>query len=106
VLRQRVGQPQCHLEPVGHRHVAGPLDEALAGTVALGKDGKLGQSVSAELVERGPPASWTRATPAAPGGATRPLPQLPITVNEEGWFVARGDFPEPVGPAFWEYRTH
>jgi ubiquinol-cytochrome c reductase iron-sulfur subunit len=40
------------------------------------------------------------------GPATRPLPQLPITVNEEGWFVARGDFPEPVGPAFWEYRTH
>lgn len=36
------------------------------------------------------------------GPATRPLPQLPITVNEEGYFVARGDFIEPVGPAFWE----
>ena len=36
------------------------------------------------------------------GPATRPLPQLPIAVNEEGYFVATGDFPEPVGPAFWE----
>ncbi|MEK6464458.1 ubiquinol-cytochrome c reductase iron-sulfur subunit [Pseudonocardia alni] len=36
------------------------------------------------------------------GPAARPLPQLPITVNEEGYFVARSDFVEPVGPAFWE----
>lgn len=39
------------------------------------------------------------------GPATRPLPQLPITVNEEGYFVARGDFIEPVGPGFWEMRA-
>jgi quinol---cytochrome c reductase iron-sulfur subunit len=36
------------------------------------------------------------------GPATRPLPQLPITVNDEGYLVATGDFPVPVGPAFWE----
>ena len=36
------------------------------------------------------------------GPAARPLPQLPITVNDEGYFVAIGDFPEPVGPSFWE----
>lgn len=36
------------------------------------------------------------------GPATRALPQLPITVNEEGYFVARSDFVEAVGPAFWE----
>jgi quinol---cytochrome c reductase iron-sulfur subunit len=36
------------------------------------------------------------------GPAARPLPQLPITVNDEGYFVATGDFPNPVGPAFWE----
>ena len=36
------------------------------------------------------------------GPAARPLPQLPITVNEEGYFVATGDFDGPVGPAFWE----
>jgi ubiquinol-cytochrome c reductase iron-sulfur subunit len=35
------------------------------------------------------------------GPATRSLPQLPITVDAEGYFVARGDFPEPVGPSFW-----
>jgi ubiquinol-cytochrome c reductase iron-sulfur subunit len=39
------------------------------------------------------------------GPATRPLPQLPVTVDEQGWFVARGDFPEPVGPSFWEIRS-
>jgi len=36
------------------------------------------------------------------GPAARPLPQLPITVNEEGYFVATGDFPDPIGPSFWE----
>ncbi|HVL85959.1 MAG TPA: ubiquinol-cytochrome c reductase iron-sulfur subunit [Pseudonocardia sp.] len=36
------------------------------------------------------------------GPATRALPQLPITVDEQGYFVAVSDFVEPVGPAFWE----
>ncbi|WP_433505873.1 cytochrome bc1 complex Rieske iron-sulfur subunit [Pseudonocardia halophobica] len=38
------------------------------------------------------------------GPAARPLPQLPITVDPDGFFVARGDFPDPVGPGFWEIR--
>ena len=38
------------------------------------------------------------------GPAARPLPQLPITVNDEGYFVARSDFIEPVGPGFWERK--
>ncbi|MBM3715698.1 ubiquinol-cytochrome c reductase iron-sulfur subunit [Microbacterium sp. LMI1-1-1.1] len=36
------------------------------------------------------------------GPAARPLPQLPITVDAEGYLVAKGDFQEPVGPSFWE----
>ncbi|WP_105565367.1 cytochrome bc1 complex Rieske iron-sulfur subunit [Microbacterium halophytorum] len=36
------------------------------------------------------------------GPASRPLPQLPITVDDEGYLVARSDFEEPVGPSFWE----
>ncbi|HZG90212.1 MAG TPA: Rieske 2Fe-2S domain-containing protein [Pseudonocardia sp.] len=36
------------------------------------------------------------------GPAARPLPELPITVNDEGYFVATGDFPEAIGPSFWE----
>jgi ubiquinol-cytochrome c reductase iron-sulfur subunit len=36
------------------------------------------------------------------GPATRPLPQLPMTVDAQGYLVARGDFHEPVGPSFWE----
>jgi ubiquinol-cytochrome c reductase iron-sulfur subunit len=36
------------------------------------------------------------------GPASRPLPQLQITVDAEGYLVAKGDFSEPVGPSFWE----
>ena len=39
------------------------------------------------------------------GPAARALPQLPITVDESGYFVARGDFIEPIGPAFWERKS-
>ena len=39
------------------------------------------------------------------GPATRALPQLPITVDEDGYFVAKGDFIEPVGPAYWERKS-
>ncbi len=35
------------------------------------------------------------------GPATRSLPQLPITLDEEGYFVARSDYPEAVGPTYW-----
>jgi ubiquinol-cytochrome c reductase iron-sulfur subunit len=36
------------------------------------------------------------------GPAARALAQLPITIDQEGYLVANGDFIEPVGPAFWE----
>ena len=36
------------------------------------------------------------------GPANRKLPQLPITVNEQGFLVARDGFAEPVGPSYWE----
>lgn len=36
------------------------------------------------------------------GPAKRPLPQLPITVDADGYLIARSDFTEPVGPSFWE----
>ncbi len=39
------------------------------------------------------------------GPAVRPLPQLPITVDSQGYLVARSDFHEPVGPSFWERRN-
>jgi ubiquinol-cytochrome c reductase iron-sulfur subunit len=35
------------------------------------------------------------------GPAARALPQLPIRLEADGTFVATGDFPEPVGPGFW-----
>ncbi|MFT4147809.1 MAG: Rieske 2Fe-2S domain-containing protein [Micrococcaceae bacterium] len=36
------------------------------------------------------------------GPANRPLPQLPITVDNEGYLVAKSDFHEPIGPSYWE----
>ncbi|MGV0791056.1 cytochrome bc1 complex Rieske iron-sulfur subunit [Mycolicibacterium sp. XJ1819] len=44
---------------------------------------------------------------AAPifGPAARALAQLPITIDQDGYLVANGDFIEPVGPAFWERKA-
>ena len=36
------------------------------------------------------------------GPAARPLPQLPLAVDEEGYLVAQSDFTEPIGASFWE----
>jgi ubiquinol-cytochrome c reductase iron-sulfur subunit len=36
------------------------------------------------------------------GPAARPLPQLPLAVDAEGYLVAQSGFTEPVGPSFWE----
>jgi ubiquinol-cytochrome c reductase iron-sulfur subunit len=36
------------------------------------------------------------------GPATRRLPMLPITVDAEGYFVAKSDYKDTVGPDFWE----
>jgi len=39
------------------------------------------------------------------GPAARPLPQLDITVDAEGYLIARAAFSEPVGPSFWERNS-
>ena len=39
------------------------------------------------------------------GPAARPLPQLPMGIDDEGYLVAISDFLEPVGPSFWN-MTH
>jgi ubiquinol-cytochrome c reductase iron-sulfur subunit len=44
----------------------------------------------------------TRAAKVIFGPAARPLPQLAITVDSEGYLVAQAPFSEPVGPSFWE----
>jgi ubiquinol-cytochrome c reductase iron-sulfur subunit len=36
------------------------------------------------------------------GPAARPLPQLPLMVDSEGYLAAASDFTQPVGPSFWE----
>lgn len=36
------------------------------------------------------------------GPAARPLPQLPLAVDDEGYLVAQSDFTEPIGASYWE----
>lgn len=36
------------------------------------------------------------------GPADHALPRLPIEIGDDGVLRATGDFPEPVGPGFWE----
>jgi quinol---cytochrome c reductase iron-sulfur subunit len=36
------------------------------------------------------------------GPAARPLPQLPLALDDEGYLIAQSDFTEPVGPSYWE----
>ena len=36
------------------------------------------------------------------GPAPRPLPQLPLMVDERGWLRSQGPYDQPVGPGFWE----
>ncbi len=44
----------------------------------------------------------TRAAKVIFGPAARPLPQLAITVDDEGYLVAQQPFNEAVGPSYWE----
>jgi ubiquinol-cytochrome c reductase iron-sulfur subunit len=36
------------------------------------------------------------------GPATRPLPMLPIILDQDGYLAAKSDYKEAVGPGFWE----
>lgn len=36
------------------------------------------------------------------GPAARPLPQLPLAVDDDGFLVATGDFSDPVSGGFWD----
>lgn len=36
------------------------------------------------------------------GPAPRPLPQLPLTVDSDGYLRAQAGYDEPIGPGFWE----
>lgn len=38
------------------------------------------------------------------GPATRSLPQLPLAVGPDGTLEAMGDFPEAIGPGFWNRK--
>ncbi len=44
----------------------------------------------------------TRAAKVIFGPAARPLPQLALAINSDGYLVAKQPFTVPVGPSFWE----
>ncbi|MFY9783439.1 MAG: Rieske 2Fe-2S domain-containing protein [Acidimicrobiales bacterium] len=39
------------------------------------------------------------------GPAPRPLPQLPLYIDADGYIRAQDDYDQPVGPGFWERTT-
>jgi ubiquinol-cytochrome c reductase iron-sulfur subunit len=47
----------------------------------------------------------TRAAKVIFGPSARPLPQLDITIDNDGFLRARQPFSEPVGPSFWERNS-
>ena len=47
----------------------------------------------------------TRAAKVIFGPSARPLPQLAITVDSEGYLIAKQPFSEAVGPSFWERKS-
>jgi ubiquinol-cytochrome c reductase iron-sulfur subunit len=44
----------------------------------------------------------TKACTPVFGPATRPLPQLPLAVDDAGYLIANGEYSGPVGPGFWD----
>ena len=47
----------------------------------------------------------TRAAKVIFGPSARPLPQLAITVDADGYLLAKQPFAEAVGPSFWERKS-
>lgn len=37
------------------------------------------------------------------GPAPRPLPQLPLYIDRDGYLRAQSDYNEPIGPGFWDF---
>ncbi len=90
--------------------VPGPRDWTVGGVVAFSKicthagcPVSLYQAQTQELFCPCHQSTFSVPDGAKPtfGPAARPLPQLPIGVDGQGFVVAMGDFPEPVGPGFW-----
>jgi len=47
----------------------------------------------------------TRAAKVIFGPSARPLPQLAITADADGYLIAKQPFTEAVGPSFWERKS-
>ena len=39
------------------------------------------------------------------GPAPRPLPQMHLGYNDQGYLIAKAPYDQPVGPGFWERTT-
>ena len=47
---------------------------------------------------------WNGATQVF-GPAPRPLPQLPLMIDDDGYVRAQADYDQPIGPGFWERNS-
>jgi ubiquinol-cytochrome c reductase iron-sulfur subunit len=90
--------------------VPGPRDWSVDGVVAFSKvcthagcPVGLYQAETQELFCPCHQSTFSVPDGATPtfGPATRPLPQLPIGLDDDGFVIALSDYTEPVGPGFW-----
>jgi ubiquinol-cytochrome c reductase iron-sulfur subunit len=90
--------------------VPGPRDWSVNGVVAFSKvcthagcPVGLYQAETQELFCPCHQSTFSVPEGAKPtfGPATRPLPQLPIGLDDAGFVIALSDYTEPVGPGFW-----
>jgi ubiquinol-cytochrome c reductase iron-sulfur subunit len=88
----------------------GPSDWSISGVVAFSKicthagcPVGLYQAETQELFCPCHQSTFSVPEGAKPtfGPATRPLPQLPIGVDDDGFVISLSDYTEPVGPGFW-----
>jgi ubiquinol-cytochrome c reductase iron-sulfur subunit len=88
----------------------GPSDWSVSGVVAFSKicthagcPVGLYQAETQELFCPCHQSTFSVPEGAKPtfGPATRPLPQLPIGVDDAGFIISLSDYTEPVGPGFW-----
>jgi ubiquinol-cytochrome c reductase iron-sulfur subunit len=100
-----------HLRPGTNQPDPGRADWAVGDIVAysklcthLGCPVGLYQAASSLLLCPCHQSTFKVTEGSAPifGPATRPLPQLPIALDDAGDLISTGDFSAPVGPGFWD----
>lgn len=100
--------PEGSMAPAPGRPAAAPDGYAVFSKVCTHAGCPVGlfQAATLELVCPCHQSIFDVAQRAEPtfGPAARPLPQLPVDIDEQGYLRATDDFDQPVGPSFWSRK--